>query len=211
MLGVEMVVIGLTGGIGTGKSEVSRILQGLGAAVIEADKVGHEAYAPQTQGWREVAAALGEGVLQADGAIDRKKLGELVFRDPAALKKLNAILHPKMAGMMAQRIQELKKQGARAIVLEAALLIEAQWTPLVDEVWVTVAPEDVVVRRLRGRNGLSDEAIRARIRAQLPQAERSQHAQVTIENAGDREQLRQTVTDLWETRILARKADDGSQ
>ena len=204
-----MVVIGLTGGIGTGKTEVSRLLQGLGAKVIEADTVGHDAYLPHTDGWREVVAAFGEQVLAPDGTVDRGRLGALVFRDPQARDRLNAILHPRMFRMMQERIQTLKSQGVQVIVVEAALLIEAGWTPLVEEVWVTVAPQEEVVRRLRGRSGLTEEEVRARIRAQLPQEERVRQAHVVIDNSGGIDHLRRQVEYLWKTRVEPKVVQNG--
>ena len=206
-----MVVIGLTGRMGTGKSEVSRILHDLGAVVISADQIGHEAYLPHTQAWQEVVVAFGQELLQPNGEINRQKLGDLVFRDTEALARLNAILHPRMAQIMEERIRELERQGAQVVALEAALLIEADWTRLVDEVWVVTGPDELAPLRVHTRNGLSEEAIRARIQAQLSQEKQLRHAQVVIQNAGDLEELRRTVTDLWETRILARKASDASR
>lgn len=204
-----MVVIGLTGGIGTGKSVVAGFLRELGAAHIDADRLGHEAYQPGTPGWREVVAVFGEQVLQPNGEVDRKKLGALVFNDPSQLARLNAILHPLIYQMAQQRIQQLQSQGHHVIVLEAAVLIEAGWTPLVDEVWVTVADEAAVVRRVQERNGLPEEAIRARIRAQLPPEDRLRHATVVINNSGSAEELRQQVLRLWNQRIVSKvKAHD---
>ncbi len=204
-----MVVVGLTGGMGTGKSEVSRMLQDLDAVLINADQVGHETYAPGTGAWRDVVDAFGEEVLHPSGEIDRRKLGSIVFNDPQALAQLNAIMHPRMAGVIDERIGELKKRGVGVIVLEAALLIEANWTPLTDEVWVVTAPEDIAVQRIRARSGLAEDAIRARIRTQLPQEERVRRADAVIGNAGSLEELRQAVTDLWKQRILARQVGNG--
>ena len=204
-----MVVIGLTGGMGTGKSEASRMLQELGAVLIDADQVGHETYAPGTEAWRAVVDTFGEVVLHPGGEIDRKKLGTIVFADPQALATLNAIMHPRMAQVIEKRIIELKSQGVRVIVLEAALLIEANWTPLTDEVWVTVAPEEAVVERVQARTGMSEDAIRARIGSQLPQAELVRHAHAVIENAGDLDDLRGAVAHLWEKRILTRQVGNG--
>jgi dephospho-CoA kinase len=204
-----MVVVGLTGGMGTGKSEVSRMLQDLDAVLINADQVGHETYAPGTGAWRDVVDAFGEEVLHPSGEIDRRKLGSIVFNDPQALAQLNAIMHPRMAGVIDERIGELKKRGVGVIVLEAALLIEANWTPLTDEVWVVTAPEDTAVQRIRARSGLAEDAIRARIRTQLPQEERVRRADAVIGNAGSLEELRQAVTDLWKQRILARQVGNG--
>jgi dephospho-CoA kinase len=195
-----MVVIGLTGGIGSGKSIVSGLLQEMGAVLIDADKVGHEAYLPHTEAWEEVVATFGPQVVQADESINRPELGKIVFGDPAALAKLNAIMHPKMAVMIGKQIQELKGQGVENVVLEAAILIEANWLPLVDQVWVVTAPEDEVVRRIQARNGFS----------QISNEERAKHAHAVIENTGDLDNLRAAVTQLWLGRIESGVTSDGS-
>src|SRR5919108_2092062 len=135
-------VIGLTGGIGTGKSTVTRVLEDLGAAVIDADKVGHQIYLPDLPAWREIVETFGAQVLDADRAIDRQALGKIVFADPEALRALNRIVHPKMFDRMLELITEMRARGGmKAIVVEAAVLIEANWMPLVDQVWVVVASE----------------------------------------------------------------------
>ena len=199
-----MIVIGLTGGILTGKSTVSEILARLGAVIIDADKVGHEAYRPQTKVWREVVEAFGRGILNQHGEIDRKKLGEIVFHDPQALARLNEIMHPEMHWMMKEEIDRLRNEGVDVVVLEAAVLIEADWTDLVDEVWVTVAPEETVVRRLQDRGGLSEEQARARIRSQISSAERIKHADVIIDTNCDLAEVRAKVEELWH-RLQAQK------
>ncbi len=193
-----MRVIGLTGGIGSGKSVVSQELQELGAVLIDADSVGHEAYQPGTETWREVVAAFGEQVLAPDESIDRKKLGGIVFGSPESLVRLNQIMYPRMHQMMGDRIEEYRRQGVGVVVLEAAILLEAGWDRLVDEVWVTVASEPAVVQRVRQRTGLPEEQIRSRIRSQLSGEERAKHADVVINNDGSLEELRDRVKELWE-------------
>jgi len=193
-----MKVIGLTGGIGSGKSTVSQLLSDLGAVVLDADKVGHQAYQPGTETWREVVAAFGREIVASDGSIDRKKLGPIVFGDSEALARLNQIMHPRMYDMMADQIEEYRQQGVEVVVLEAAVLLEAGWTPLVDEVWVTVASEPTVVRRVRERTGLSEEQIRSRIHSQLSNEERTKEASVVINNDGSLDELRAKVEGLWE-------------
>lgn len=205
-----MAVIGLTGGIGSGKSVVSGLLQEMGAVLIDADKVGHAAYLPHTEAWEEVVATFGPQVVQADESINRPELGKIVFGDPEALAKLNAIMHPKMAVMIDRQIQGLKGQGVKNVVLEAAILIEANWLPLVDQVWVVTAPEDVVVRRIQARNSFSEEAIRSRIRSQLSNEERVKHAHAIIENTGDLDDLRAAVAQQWQSRIESGVTSDGS-
>ena len=199
-----MLVIGLTGGIGTGKSLVSRMLEERGATIIDADLVGHEAYTPHTETWQVVVDTFGD-VLAEDGQIDRRKLGAIVFSDPSQLEKLNAIMHPRMYKMIEERIQGLQSGGAETIVVEAAILIEAKWTPLVDEVWVTTAPEDQVIDRIKGRNNMGEEAARARINSQMSSDERAGHADVLIANSGSMDELRETVDILWDDRVSANK------
>jgi dephospho-CoA kinase len=200
-----MIVIGLTGGIGTGKSEVARVLEELGAVRVSADELAHQAYRPGTDTWREVVDAFGEEVLLPSREIDRGKLGPIVFEDPAALARLNAIVHPRIYTMAEAQILQHRAGDAPAVVLEGALLIEAGWTPLVDEVWMTAAPEEQVVERLRAR-GHRPEEVRARISAQMPATERARHAHVIIENAGDKASLRKRALEVWEQRIPSGKA-----
>ena len=193
-----MKVIGLTGGIGSGKSTVSQCLAELGAVVMDADKVGHEAFKPGTPAWRDVVATFGREVLAPSGEVDRKKLGEIVFSDPGALARLNRIMHPRMYDMMKARIEEYRREGVDVVVIEAAVLIEANWTPLVDEVWVTVVPESMVVERVQRQRGLAEKQTLARIRSQIPAEERLKHANVVITNDGDLDALRAKVKELWQ-------------
>ncbi len=200
-----MFVLGLTGGIGTGKSQVGKILAGLGASVINADTLGHKVYEPDTDGWTEVVNAFGEDVLSPTREVDRKKLGGVVFSDPRALERLNAIMHPRIYGLIEEEIGRLEKSGQEVAVVEAALLIEAGWTPLVDEIWVTTSAEEIVVDRLQKRNGLTEEAARARISSQMPQEERKRHAVEVIDNSASLSELKNRVQQLWERRVKVNK------
>ncbi|MBM3926249.1 MAG: dephospho-CoA kinase [SAR202 cluster bacterium] len=195
-----MKVIGLTGGIGTGKSAVAQILQELGAVLISADRLGHEAYKPNTETWRKVVDAFGPQVAAPSGEIDRRRLGAIVFADPKALKKLNAIVHPQIRRLAEQKLEELRKQKIDTIVVEAALLFEAGWDSLVDEVWVTYAPEDIVLKRLQVRDGLTKQEVQNRIKSQIPFDERAKRSSVIINNSGTPEQLREQVLKLWVSR-----------
>ena len=192
-----MYVIGLTGGIGSGKSTVSQMLEEKGAAVLSADLVGHEVYFPDSAAWREVVDAFGREILAAAGAIDRKKLGAIVFRDAEALRRLNAITHPRMKEMMRGKLAALRAQGAPVAVLEAALLFDAGWDDLVDEVWVTVAPPEVAAQRTAERSGLSQEEALARIKTQMGNEERVQRADVVIDTACPLEETRRQVDEEW--------------
>jgi dephospho-CoA kinase len=198
-----MLVIGLTGSIGTGKSEAARQLEALGASVISADQVGHEAYTPNTEAWEQVVATFGRDILQEDSEIDRRKLGAIVFSDPGQLEKLNAIMHPRMARMVADKIEVLRGQGVDVVVVEAALLFEAGWDSLVEEVWVTDSPEDIVIGRLKERNGLSEEEAHKRIHSQMDRAERLERSDVVIDNSGDMAGLESAIKELWDRRVAA--------
>lgn len=193
-----MKVIGVTGGIGSGKSTVSGFLAELGAVIIDADKVGREALKPGTEVWREVVAAFGRQILTPGGNINRKKLGEIVFRNSESLSRLNQIMHPRMYDMVRAQLEGYRKQGAGVVVLEAPVLIEANWTSLVDEVWVTVATESAVLRRLKEKFGLSEPESLARIHSQLPSEERVKHADVIIDTDCDLDELKAKVKELWQ-------------
>ena len=191
-------VIGLTGGIGSGKSTVSRFLAELGAAVIDADKIGHEVYRPDTDTWRELVKTFGRGILTADNTIDRKKLGAIVFSNEEELKRLNAIIHPQITEVIKKQIDDYRRKDAKVIVLDAPVLLEAHAKNLVDEVWVVVADEENVIKRAVARTGLREEQIRDRIRAQMSKTERIKNAQVIIYNDGTPEDLRGKIKNLWE-------------
>ena len=149
-----MKVIGLTGGIGSGKTTLSRFLSELGAVVIDADLIGHEVLEKSREAWRELVDAFGEEILTPEGEIDRKKLAALVFADGDALTRLNRIMHPRIYRMLKDRLEEYRRQGTAVVVVEAPLLLEAGWISMIDRVWVTVAPEFTVLKRLKGRGGL---------------------------------------------------------
>jgi dephospho-CoA kinase len=199
-----MVVIGLTGGILTGKSTISGMLAEKGAVIIDADQISHEAYRPHTKTWQELVNSFGDIILTQKNEVDRKKLGDIVFADPHALERLNEIVHPRMRAMVRKEIDNLKGDGVAVVVLEAAVLIEAGWTDLVDMVWVTVAPEDVVLKRLHDRGGLSDDQARARIRSQISYEERSKHADEIIDTDCQLSEVKDRVEELWE-KLLNRK------
>src|SRR5215469_8690706 len=193
-----MLTIGLTGGIGSGKSTVAKMLAELGAPSFDADKVGHEIYLPGAPAYRDVIAAFGEGIVAPDGTIDRKKLGPIVFADPAQLKRLESIVHPRMFERMGEMVAEMRAKGATApIVVEAAILIEAHWQPLFDEIWLVVAPREKVVQRVELERGLKPEQTEARIKAQLSDDERRKHSTIVIDNGGTIDELRGHVSSLW--------------
>jgi dephospho-CoA kinase len=194
-----MLTIGLTGGIGSGKSTVSKLLAELGAPIIDADQVGHAIYAPDGPAYPGMIAAFGEGILAPDRTIDRKKLGPIVFADPAALKRLNSIVHPKMFARMREMVDAMRTGGERKpIVIEAAILIEANWQPLFNEIWLVVASRERVIERVERDRGLKPEQTEARIRAQLSDDDRRKYATTVVTNNGTIDELRAKVGDLWQ-------------
>ena len=197
-----MRVIGLTGGIGSGKSTVVRRLAELGAVTIDADKLGHETYLPGTQGFAAVVDAFGKDIVAADGTIDRRALGAKVFAAPAALATLNAIVHPLIAESIRRRVGEMRTAGEkRPVVVEAAVLIEAGWRTLVEEVWVVVAPPEIAIDRLARDRGLDREEAARRIAAQLTNEGRTAGADVVIANDGSFDDLRAEVDRVWRERL----------
>jgi dephospho-CoA kinase len=197
-----MLVIGLVGGIGSGKSVASAMLAELGAEVINADVVGHEVYEPGKPGFDAIVAEFGNEVVGADGRIDRKRLGAIVFADGAKLARLNAIVHPLIRAEIDRRIKRARAtDGVRAVVVEAAILLEAGWRSLVDQVWVISARREDVVERLASQRGMAESDTEARIAKQMTDAERRSAADVVIENVGSIDDLRARLSGLWQTLV----------
>jgi len=194
-----MYTIGLTGGIGTGKSVVARILAEQGAVILNADLVGHEAYLPGTPAYEDIVAEFGKDVVAEDGTIDRKKLGPIVFSSPEKLARLNAITHPRMKEIMREKLADAERAGAEVTVLEAALLFDAGWDDLTDEVWVTVVDAETAARRASERSGIPVEQVLERIqKAQMASDERVQRSDVVIDTSGTLEDTRRRTLEAWE-------------
>lgn len=185
---------------------MTRLLEALGAKVINADRVGHQAYETNSESWRQVVEAFGEGILQPNGEIDREKLGAIVFSDPKQLTRLNNILHPTMAGIVAEELDRMRSEGAWVVVVEAALLFEAGWDSLVDEVWAMDAPVETVIQRLEERNGMSAEEVLKRIDSQMDRTERLARSQVVLDNSGSVTSLESAVSRIWDNRVKGRIA-----
>ena len=194
----KVYVVGIAGRTGSGKSTVAKVLAKKGAALIEADLLAHQTYAPNTDGWREIVESFGEGVVAADGAIDRRRLGAIVFDDAHALARLNVITHDRTRKLIQQRLGELTAEGVALAVLEAALLFEAGWNDLADEVWVTAAPLAVCAERASGRLGISREEALARIERQMPDEARVARADVVIDTSSSLEDTEKAVEREWE-------------
>ncbi len=188
------VLIGLTGNIATGKSEVARILTELGAWVIDADKVAHEVMHPDGPAYAEVVAAFGAEILAADATIDRTRLGSIVFRDPAALQRLEAAVHPAVIVEVDRRIGQAVEP---VVVVEAIKLIESGMHRRYDALWVVTAPRSTQIARLVATRGLAEEEAALRVDAQPPQEEKAALADVVIANDGDLSALRRKVEEAW--------------
>ena len=193
-----MLTIGLTGGIGSGKSTVTQILGEFGAPILDADKVAHTTYAPGAPAYDAVVAAFGADIVAPDRTIDRKKLGAVVFGSPERLNKLTSIVWPATFDSIRRNVAELRAGGAKIpIVVEAAILIEANWHPLFDEIWLVRASREQVIARIESQRGLKPAETEARIRAQLSDEERAKHASLIIENNGSIEELRDLLKTVW--------------
>lgn len=192
-----MIVIGLTGGIGSGKTTVGAMLKEFGAAFIDADKVGHRLLREDHDLKWAIVAAFGEGILDADEAIDRRKLAQIVFCDTGALKTLNAITHPAISQAVSEEVAEFRSQGFKVAVVEAALLIEAGWIKQTDVIWLTVAPPEVVFDRLVNKMGYTEAEARARIACQTSNEVRRRYAAAVIDTDLPIDDLRHRVRELW--------------
>ena len=191
-----MLLVGLTGGIGTGKSTVARMLARRGAVVVDADELARRAVAPGTPGHAEVVARFGRDILAPDGSIDRKRLADVVFSDPAARRDLEAIVHPEVARMFAE--EAARHLGTdHVVVYVAPLLVETGRADEFDVLVVVTAPEEAQVERLVRERGMTEEEVRARIAAQLPQEEKAARADVVLDNGGPLEELERQVDELW--------------
>lgn len=197
-----MLSVGLTGGIGAGKSEVSRLLVRCGAVLIDADRIAREVVAPGTPGLEAVVGAFGEDVLAPDGSLDRPKLGSIVFADPQKLAVLNSIVHP----LVGARSRELETAAAEdaVVVHDVPLLTENGLAPLYDVVVVVDARPATQLDRLVRLRGMSEEAARARMAAQATREKRLEIADIVIDNDVPLEQLERRVRDVWEE--LVRRA-----
>ena len=201
-----MLRIGLTGGIGSGKSVAARILATLGAGLIDADLVGHASYRAGTEGFDKVIEAFGDDLIGSDGEIDRKKLGPIVFSEPGNLTRLNEILHPIIYSMIKTELNNMENSGEKVAVVEAAILIEANWQDLFDELWVVDADKEEVIRRLIDRNNVTREQALERIESQIGREERNGYADAIIKNNAGLLELEKNIGCLWNDRTSQRGA-----
>jgi len=198
-----LYVIGLTGGIASGKSTVSAILRDLGAVIIDADLLSRDATSKGSLGLAKIAEAFGEEVLSPDGSLDRKALGQVVFRNKEALSLLNSIVHPLVVKRTIDLLEDMSREAVKTgrktlVVLDAPLLLEVGAETLVDEVWVVSLDLKTQVARLIEREGYTEEEALCRIRSQMPLEEKKKRADKIIDNSGSREETRRKLNLLWD-------------
>ena len=191
-----MKVIGLTGGVGSGKSTVAEIMRELGATVVDADEATHAVYEPGSPGFDAVVREFGEGIV-ANGLIDRAGLGAIVFNDPGARRRLNDIVHPLVREWMAEKTAEAAERGADVVVQDVPLLFENGLERLFSSVVLVYVPEAVQVERLVAGRGLAPERARAIVAVQMPIEEKRALAHHVIDNSGTREETRAQVRSIW--------------
>lgn len=185
----ELKIIGLTGGICSGKSTVAKILDKHGISIIDADKLGHEAYVPGTPCYYKLIENFGDVIVSDDGKINRPALGAIVFADPSKMKELQDIIWPEIRRMIVEKCTILQQETTRgankvkAVVLEAAIMIEAGWQDLVSTLWVVTSDKETVLKRLKQRNNLSEEEALKRINSQMKNEERCRYADIVIDNS----------------------------
>jgi dephospho-CoA kinase len=193
-------LIGLTGGVGSGKSTVATMLRDLGAVVVDADEATHAVYEPGTPGFEAVIREFGDYYIR-DGRIDRQRLGELVFKDAASRRRLNAIVHPLVREWMAARTVEAAELGAEVVVQDVPLLFENGLERLYSSVILVYVPEEMQVERLVNGRGFTPERARAVVATQVPIEEKRRRAHHVIDNSGTVEQTRAQVEELWATLV----------
>lgn len=200
-----MRVIGLTGGIASGKSSVARLLEKQGIPVIDADQLAREVVSPGSAALRQIAAEFGDNVLGAGGALDRGMLAEIIFASPEDRKKLEGILHPAIKSLAEKRLALLKEAGVPVVVYMAPLLIEAGATDRVDEVWVVYLDRATQLQRLMARDGITCEDAEKRLVAQMPMEEKAGYGRIVIDNSGTAEALEEKVAALIRAELGARR------
>ena len=179
-----MHLFGLTGGIASGKSAVAARLRDRGVPVIDADQLAREAVLPGTDALRQIVKTFGEEILLGDGSLDRKKLGQIVFADEAKRKQLNAIVHPAVSMLTFTRSKELRDEGEALVAYEAALIVENGLADAFRPLLVVSAPDTVQIQRMISRDHITEDEAKARLRAQMPLAEKIAKADYVIENTG---------------------------
>ena len=202
MIRPGMRIIGLTGGIASGKSSVARLLEERGVPVIDADQLAREAVLPGSPALERIAAAFGREVIRDDGTLDRKRLGALVFADADKRRQLENIIHPEIRRLGEEQIERAAVAGQRVLVYMAPLLIEAGAVDRVDEIWVVTVRPEIQLQRLMARDGIDRAAAQRIIDSQMPLAEKAAHGRVLIDNSGTPQETRQLLADIWKKEMV---------
>lgn len=197
-------IIGLTGGIATGKSSVARCIEERGVTVIDADQLSREAVMPGSRALERIVAEFGSDILTPAGSLDRKRLAAIVFADPEKRHRLEAILHPEIRRLAEERVGLAATAGQRVLVYMAPLLVEAGLVDQVDEVWVVTVRPDIQLERLMARDGIDRGTAERMIASQMPLAEKERHGRVVIDNSGTLDETRHMVNELWEREFGSR-------
>lgn len=197
MINPGIRIIGLTGGISSGKSSVARLIEGQGVPVIDADQLAREAVSPGSPALEKIAAIFGREIVADDGTLDRKRLGAMVFADAAKRRQLEGILHPEIRRLGEERVARAVAEGHRLLVYMAPLLIEAGAAERVDEIWVVTVRPEIQLERLMARDGIDREAAQRVIDSQMPLAEKASYGRILIDNSGTPEETRQLLADIW--------------
>lgn len=192
-----MIVVGLTGGIASGKSTVAKMLLEKGAAVIDADQLAREVVMPGKPAWREIKEWLGGDILLEDGNINRKKVAQIVFKDDRARRKLNSIIHPRIAAEFSRKMEELKEKSTDVLIYDIPLLIEGGMQRKVDVVLLVSVPRQVQEQRLRERDRLTNEEVLARLSSQMPLRDKEKYADFIIDNSGTLEETARQADHFW--------------
>lgn len=192
-----MLVLGLTGGIACGKSNISATLAGLGAVIVDGDLLSRELTAPGGDALPAIRASFGDGVFHPDGTLNRRALGSLVFGDDKARETLDGVMQPLLRELILRRIEQARYAGAAVCVLDMPLLYEKGLDALCDRVWCASLPEETQLQRLMTRDGFTREEALARLRSQLPTAEKARRADVVIDTSGTIQYTKECVTSLY--------------
>jgi dephospho-CoA kinase len=205
------LLVGLTGGIATGKSTVAKMLRELGCVIIDADVLAREVVEPGEPAYEDIVAAFGSDVIQANGSLDRKRLGAIVFADAARRKRLEAMTHPRIRERFARRLQELTEQGFAGLVFfDAAVMIESGNYRNMDRLVVVATDEATQRERLQGRDGIGEDEAARRMASQMPVAEKAKLADHVIDNSGDRAATERQVRRVHEALLAELRARQGA-
>lgn len=202
-----VLIIGLTGGIVSGKSTVARMFKDLGAKIVDADKLGHKVILPQETAWKRIIKIFGKDILQKDQTINRKKLGKIVFANQNLLKKLNKITHPEIIKLIKKEISLAKndsKEEKNILIIDAALIYETKIDRLMDKIIVVYLDEEEQLKRLIKRNNLSKKEALQKIKSQIPLKEKIEIADYVIDNSNSLDKTREQVKKIWEN-FISRK------